>query len=1185
MRFPSHYWLLLGAVLWPMSCQLSATPPGLAAYELTSPRARLSFAEIPPRLGRPTDAPGADKLPPELAGTVRRAEDYLAKGRYGKAVPLLERAAAKLPDSPRIQRALGFCYHELGDAHKARSLLMSSAAKAPDHVRLQMLLGQYAIRDGRAEAALRHFRLALLCSDAVDSNPDTAEAALRLAALLEQQGYLAAAAECYERLERLVSLHGDAYAKRGLLRSLVLQPERCMLAAGRLWLRLGQSRRAAKLLVRAYRRDKTHRQAGRLAVEALVAEGDYAQAEAIVGEMALERALGSQAVSAALALCRARRDPAVPLRLLQAFLDSRGSNAAFVSTMALVAADYGAADRAVELLERYAAAADRAVELSLTLARLYLRAGRTAQALEKYAALLKGGEVGPGWLRMELTDQAGRYLKPATIDAAAAAARRAKGTDRAAMLCVAGVLAEVLGHRERAEKFLAEAVKADRKFFPAYEVRHELAWSKGELDRAGGILAELKRVAGDHYFRFYLEGKDLLARGEAAKAVEAFQEVRKRRSGHVPTLLRESRALMTLGRFREAERRLLEAFVLRPARPDVALDLFSLYVAARRLEDAGTVAKRFAQRNPLHPAGGLMQARHRVLTHRSDEALALLEEVLADRPEEVEVRVYKTQLELIYPLDGPPIPTELAKPALKELAELYRRDPLRRRAGRVYADLLANQKRFAEAAAVRKAMLERDPTDAALAGAYLEALLKAGRKDEAAAELERLAGRRTLTRAMERVVVDKLLELELHDKAEALVEGWLKDAKADEDRRTARRLLALQVYEAAKHFDKAQNLLDGWLAALKRPELATPLRREKVRMFVLAGQYDQAIAYVRKWARQWPEEAQAARSALTGALLEAKAYARALPVVDEFIKAGGDEEFLRHLRVVKLMCLAELNRYGELMGFARKWIAREPESAEPGQLVVSVLFEHKQYDRALELIDERLDRLARSDRTSKDWAENVHKARALAIQILLEAGRGEEALRRAEAYARAEPKNLQAQKLYVSVLGQLERHRQYLAQLERIYRLAPDDAGVNNDLGYSWADEGIKLAQAEAMVRKALKDRPDEVALQDSLGWVLYKRGRFKEAKKVFDKVVDAKEDELHPIILAHAGDTCWRLGLKLEAMRLWARAVVLAEKQEKKDRETRAVLKLAPQKILAGRRGARPRLAPLGKGVRVAGW
>src|SRR5262249_54504167 len=67
----------------------------------------------------------------------------------------------------------------------------------------------------------------------------------------------------------------------------------------------------------------------------------------------------------------------------------------------------------------------------------------------------------------------------------------------------------------------------------------------------------------------------------------------------------------------------------------------------------------------------------------------------------------------------------------------------------------------------------------------------------------------------------------------------------------------------------------------------------------------------------------------------------------------------------------------------------------------------------------------------------------------------------------------------------------------------PDDPGYNNDLGYIWADNDMKLDEAEKMIRKALdldkkrraanpKLDPDEDrdngAYLDSLGWVLFKK-------------------------------------------------------------------------------------------------
>ncbi|MGL4462176.1 MAG: tetratricopeptide repeat protein, partial [Planctomycetia bacterium] len=56
-------------------------------------------------------------------------------------------------------------------------------------------------------------------------------------------------------------------------------------------------------------------------------------------------------------------------------------------------------------------------------------------------------------------------------------------------------------------------------------------------------------------------------------------------------------------------------------------------------------------------------------------------------------------------------------------------------------------------------------------------------------------------------------------------------------------------------------------------------------------------------------------------------------------------------------------------------------------------------------------------------------------------------------------------------------------------------AAANNDLGYIWADEGKNLNRAEQMVRKALKIDPANAAYLDSAGWVMFKQGKYADAK------------------------------------------------------------------------------------------
>ncbi|MBM3997356.1 MAG: tetratricopeptide repeat protein [Planctomycetes bacterium] len=134
---------------------------------------------------------------------------------------------------------------------------------------------------------------------------------------------------------------------------------------------------------------------------------------------------------------------------------------------------------------------------------------------------------------------------------------------------------------------------------------------------------------------------------------------------------------------------------------------------------------------------------------------------------------------------------------------------------------------------------------------------------------------------------------------------------------------------------------------------------------------------------------------------------------------------------------------------------------------------------------------------------------------------------------------------------QMEKSEQ---QLKAILQLDPDNPAANNDLGYTWADQKKNLDAAETMIRKALEadrllrrrnpnldpeDDHDNAAYVDSLGWVMFRRGRFEEARKELERaaLLDRNED---PVIYDHLGDVYERLKMPGEAQRAWRRALEL---------------------------------------------
>lgn len=103
-------------------------------------------------------------------------------------------------------------------------------------------------------------------------------------------------------------------------------------------------------------------------------------------------------------------------------------------------------------------------------------------------------------------------------------------------------------------------------------------------------------------------------------------------------------------------------------------------------------------------------------------------------------------------------------------------------------------------------------------------------------------------------------------------------------------------------------------------------------------------------------------------------------------------------------------------------------------------------------------------------------------------------------------------------------------------QLQPDQPDVLNYLGYSWLVAGKNIPQARDMIVRALKQRPRDAHIIDSLGWALYTLGQYEEALQYLDRAV-----ELMPYdatVNDHLGDLYWRLNRRREARFQWERAL-----------------------------------------------
>ncbi|MEA3641689.1 MAG: tetratricopeptide repeat protein [Lamprobacter sp.] len=114
--------------------------------------------------------------------------------------------------------------------------------------------------------------------------------------------------------------------------------------------------------------------------------------------------------------------------------------------------------------------------------------------------------------------------------------------------------------------------------------------------------------------------------------------------------------------------------------------------------------------------------------------------------------------------------------------------------------------------------------------------------------------------------------------------------------------------------------------------------------------------------------------------------------------------------------------------------------------------------------------------------------------------------------------------------------------LRRILVADPDHVDALNALGYTLADRTDRFDAAKSLIERALQLRPDDPAILDSMGWVLYRKGQ-PEAAEVFLR--RALEQGFDAEIAAHLGEVLWTLGRQDEARAVWRNALDEAPEHE----------------------------------------
>jgi tetratricopeptide (TPR) repeat protein len=144
------------------------------------------------------------------------------------------------------------------------------------------------------------------------------------------------------------------------------------------------------------------------------------------------------------------------------------------------------------------------------------------------------------------------------------------------------------------------------------------------------------------------------------------------------------------------------------------------------------------------------------------------------------------------------------------------------------------------------------------------------------------------------------------------------------------------------------------------------------------------------------------------------------------------------------------------------------------------------------------------------------------------------------------PKNSQVQFYKGSIQDKMNLKDQMIISMKKVLDLDQEHIQAMNYLAFSWAEMNIELDQAEKYARFAVsKGGQSDAFILDTLGWVLFKKGQFKEATEVLEKAYN-----LQPtvgIIAEHLGDVYNKVEKFEKARVLFQKAVENETDSDKK--------------------------------------
>jgi tetratricopeptide (TPR) repeat protein len=506
--------------------------------------------------------------------------------------------------------------------------------------------------------------------------------------------------------------------------------------------------------------------------------------------------------------------------------------------------------------------------------------------------------------------------------------------------------------------------------------------------------------------------------------------------------------------------------------------------------------------------------------------------------------------------------SEIVERAIEQYAEIYRLDPGDAESALWLARLYRLRNEHDKAEAVLRGMLKEDPENEPAIEQLTQLLLDEGKAPEAIALLEEVT-RRSPSPAMLDLLGDAYTQSHDLPKAEA---AYRKATELDPSEPSHQRGLgqtlmseekysdALAVYQKLTDLmpDDAENYLriaqiyrelhdlgkaeDSLVKARQFAPGSLEVMYNEAMLYQAQGRNEDAIRVLSDAVTGIKSQPQGApsRSHSLGILYQqlgqlyrdTQNYQAAIYTYQELGRLGEEED--RRARLLMMDVYRAAKDLPKALQTGKDAVAKYPSDMSLRSSEALLLGESGQTDDGVKML--------RTQLTGKPGDRDVY----LNIAQVYERGRRYKEAEEAAKAAEVLPGQPRDNEMVWFLLGAIYERQKFFdraeEQFKKVLVVNPRNAPVLNYYGYMLGDLGIRLDEAEDLVRRALKEEPFSGAYLDSLGWIYLKENKLGESEVALRK---ALEHESHDATIhSHLGDLYAKTGRPEMAASEWEKSL-----------------------------------------------